>query len=56
MTNPGLSLLHRPQSPKPTRKQWDAAQARYNELYKRKRDEVIVAEIKLSPLVRLDSC
>ena len=46
MTNPGLSLLQKSQGPKPTRKQWDAAQARYNELYARKREEVINAEVR----------
>ena len=45
MTNPGLSLLQKPTRPKPTRKQWESAQARYNELYVRKRDEVIAAEL-----------
>jgi len=46
MTNQGLSLLQKPAAPKPTRKQWDSAQARYNELYERRRDEVIAAEVK----------
>jgi len=41
MTNPGLSVLQKPRTPKPTRKQWDAAQARYNEINARRREEVI---------------
>ena len=46
MTKSGLSILQFPKTPKPTRKQWDAAQARYNELYARKREEVINAEVR----------
>ena len=46
MTNPGLSLLQKPTRPKPTRKQWESAQARYNELYARRREEIINAEVR----------